>query len=383
MLFADRLERGFLILGVALLPVYLFPSGSIQPAHLVFALFFSFVLLRRGVPAAPWSYALLAIVVYTFLVECVYAITGRDSEVIHSIYFLYNALVAFSVYMYVKDNQISGLFLGLLVASLAAVGTVLISGVNLQDVEDAGRSTGSFNNPNQLGYFSVSLLSLIYLCYRSGYIRYYTAATMFAVALFLSISSLSKAAMVANFLVIFIALKPPSSSIKSTMFWFVIGGFALLLLCFLYYLGAFDNFLFTQRLQNIASENDSSLEARGYFAFLEGNGFQFVFGLGVDQTNQIAGHEVHSTLGGILNNYGVFGFIVFSFALLIWALQLWKVYGFSGMFCLTAPVMLYGLTHNGVRFTIFWLLFAASMAMACRVREINPNDQLLSCRDVR
>lgn len=220
-------------------------------------------------------------------------------------------MIACSVYMYVKNNEISGFFLGLLAASAAAAGTVLFSGIGLQEMEEAGRSTGSFNNPNQLGYFSVCLLSLIYLCYRNGYINYYSAVVMFSVALFLSISSLSKAAMIANFVVIFIALKPASSSFKSTGGWFLVAALVFVLAIVFYFMGAFDDFIFVQRLQSLATENDSSLEARGYLAFFEGNGFQFVFGLGVDNTNEIAGHEVHSTLGGVFNNYGVVGFLLF------------------------------------------------------------------------
>ena len=84
----------------------------------------------------------------------------------------------------------------------------------------------------------------------------------------------------------------------------------------------------------------------------------------------IVGHEVHSTLGSVINNYGFLGLILFSAVLAIWAFRLWQSYGAVGMISIAGPAMLYGITHNGIRFTIFWLLFAASMAMARNTRTI-------------
>src|SRR5690606_1287440 len=71
-----------------------------------------------------------------------------------------------------------------------------------------GRAVGTFNNPNQLGYFSVCILSLAYLLYRDEYLSYFAAFVVFVIAIFLSITSLSKAAMIANFIVAFMVLKP-------------------------------------------------------------------------------------------------------------------------------------------------------------------------------
>lgn len=347
-----------------MLPVYVFGSGGMQPAHMVLACFAGLTLLTRGIPVTHWSLSLLAIFLYSFAVESIYVIAGENPKtLINSIFFLYNFLLVCAVYQHVRHGGLAALVPGILIAAAIVLVTILITGVDLREMAETGRSTGTFNNPNQLGYFSVCLLSLGYLFYRHGMVSYWLAAGVFAVSLFLAISSLSKAAMIANFVVLMLALKPASSR-NTLMVWslgMLVGG-ALLFQMFLN--GAFDEFLFMERLANMANENDGSLEARGYFALLEGNMLQMLFGLGAQGVDEIVGHEVHSTLGSVVNNYGPIGLLFFSIALVVWALRLWHAYGFVGLFCLAAPAILYGITHNGVRFTIFWLLFAASMAMA-------------------
>jgi hypothetical protein len=243
--------------------------------------------------------------------------------------------------------------------------TVWISGVDLREFTEIGRSTGTFNNPNQLGYFSVCLLSLTYLLYRHGELSYRLATLIFIASLFLAIASLSKAAMVANFAVIFLALKPSGSRVAVAL-WAGLVPIGLSLAWWLLSTGAMDDYLFKQRLASMAYEADSSLQSRGYLAFLQGDASQLLLGLGTTEVIKIVGHEVHSTLGSILNSYGLLGLMIFGGAMLIWARDLWRAYGLVGLVCIAGPAMLYGITHNGVRFTIFWLLFASSLAMARR-----------------
>ena len=366
---ALKSDAWLLLLGVSMLPVYTFGSGGVQPAHLVLALFAGLTLIRQGIPLISWVLALFSIFLYSFVVDGVYVILGGEPWfMIHSIFFFYNFVLATAIYLYVRANGLSVIVPGIFIAAAIALVTILATGVDLREMGEGGRATGTFNNPNQLGYFSVCLLSLGYLFFRHRSISYWVAAGIFAVSLFLAISSLSKAAMAANFMVILLALKPVSS-MNAMLRW--IGG-SLLGVCFVLYLylnGAFDDYLFMQRFMDMADESDSSLESRGYFAFLDGNVLQMLVGLGAQGVDDVVGHEVHSTLGSVVNNYGFVGLILFGAALVVWAIRLWQVYGLVGLICLAGPAMIYGITHNGIRFTIFWLLFAASMAMASR-REI-------------
>lgn len=357
-----------LLIGTAILPVYVFGSGGIQPAHALLAAFSGLVLLSHGIPFPAWSIMLFALFVHSFMLESLYVLSGGDLKfIINSIFFLYNFVLVCAVYQYVRRNGLSIIVPGIIIAAAIALITLLISGVDLQELGSSGRSTGTFNNPNQLGYFSVCLLSLSYLFYRSGNIAYWIAAGLFSISLFLAISSLSKAAMVANFVVIILALKPASSR-KSLIGWLLGATIGVMVIFRLFQNGTFDEFLFMERLMNITSENDSSLESRGYFAFLEGNALQLLFGLGTQGVDDIVGHEVHSTFGSVINNYGLFGFLMIFVACSLWAIHLWRFYGFIGLVCLAGPSMLYGITHNGIRFAIFWLLFAASLGMTQRNR---------------
>lgn len=370
-------SEGYLLtVGIGLLPIYLFSSGGIQPSHMVLALFSLIALLRRGLPSEAWVFLLASVAIYSFFVESFYVTIGaKPTSLMASVFFFYNLFLVSAIYSYCSRYGLSALTPGVIVACAIAIITVSAGGISLQE-GGQGRATGAFNNPNQLGYFSVCILSLTYLLYSHGHLKYVVAVGMFAVAIFLSIASLSKAAMIANFVVAFLALKPVRRGGESRgkllaigfpIFWISLAVFGLGFIVTSYLQGSFDDYLFVKRLQGIAHEDDSSLESRGYFGFLEGNTIQIFLGLGTKGVADIVGHEVHSTLASVLNNYGVFGFIMFSAALVVWALKLWRAYGFIGMACLTGPAMLYGITHNGTRFTAFWVLFAASMAMAARV----------------
>lgn len=358
-----------LAVSIGLLPVYTFSSGGLQPAHFLLILFSGFVFAGGSIICSTWSALLLAVFVHSFFVEAFYTMIGGDPRfLLNGVFFLYNLLISVAIYTHCKRYGISMVVSGTMVACIIGTGTVFLSGVDLRGTGNAGRATGAFNNPNQLGYFSACLLSLTYLAHTHRLIRFRFSAPMFASAVLLSIASLSKAAMIANFLVIFFIFKPNMSK-SGLLIWGIGIAFSVSILVYLYHYGAFDQYLFFNRLANMASENDSSLESRGYFAIAQSNSFQMLLGLGGENVDNIVGHEVHSTLGSVLNNYGIFGFAIFSCTIGIWLHRLLKCYGASGMFCLAGPAMLYGITHNGTRFTIFWVLFAASMAMAERTLE--------------
>lgn len=370
-------SEGYLLtIGIGLLPIYMFGSGGIQPSHMVLALFSLIALLRRGIPSEVWLFFLASVAIHSFFVESFYVTIGaKPTSLMASVFFSYNFFLVSAIYSYCSRYGLSALTPGVVVASAIAIITISVAGVSLQE-GGHGRATGAFNNPNQLGYFSVCILSLTYLLYSHGHFKYIVAVGMFALAIFLSIASLSKAAMVANFIVAFLALKPVRRDGESRskllaigfpVFWISLVVFGLGFIVTYYLQGSFNDYLFVKRLQGMADESDSSLASRGYFGFLEGNTFQILLGLGAERVADIVGHEVHSTLASVLNNYGVVGFLMFASALGVWALKLWRAYGFTGMACLTGPAMLYGITHNGTRFTAFWVLFAASMAMATRI----------------
>ena len=121
---------------------------------------------------------------------------------------------------------------------------------------------------------------------------------------------------------------------------------------------------FFSRLINTFSENDSSLQVRGYLVFFEANFLEKIFGMGPKRIYEVQGYEVHSTLMMILSAFGLIGLLIFCLLLLFWVLEINKAYGLNGVICICAPSLLYGLTHNGIRFVMFWIVFAISIFLS-------------------
>lgn len=158
----------------------------------------------------------------------------------------------------------------------------------------------------------------------------------------------------------------------------IIGG-GLLLVLFLvafkfYDSGSLDDFKFVQRIQDIGSQDDDSLSERCYFILSEIDAPTFVFGRGSEAVKEIVGHEVHSTVASYFACYGYVVGLGFIFFLLLWARHLVRHDGLLGALLVFAPPMMYGITHNGSRFTVFWILIAASMSVG-EPRNVRPSLQ--------
>lgn len=117
------------------------------------------------------------------------------------------------------------------------------------------------------------------------------------------------------------------------------------------------------------SESDSSLEIRGYKVFFEATPLQAIFGMGIKNIIDIHKFEIHSTFFMVLTNYGLIGFLIFSMLILFWILDIKKAYGVRGLICVCAPSLLYGLTHNGIRFSMFWIMFSISIYLSYEFRK--------------
>lgn len=358
-----------LALGVGIFPLYVFPSGGMQPSHLVLAAFAAVVLTRKGIANTSTARLIAIVSFYVFSIEAIYDIMDEArSDLLSPVYFVYNFLIFSSVYLHSREHGFSALMTGIVGATAIALVSVSLPGAVLGAGAGPGRATATFNNPNQLGYFSVCVLSISYMAYRSTSIGLVIFSALAFSSLYLSILSLSKAAMIATISAAFVIFFPRNSR-PLLLLWLITAISALLAMIDLYAGGHLSELAFVQRLAAMSQESDSSMAARGYFAFLEGNELQLLFGLGAHRVNEIVGHEVHSTLGGMLNNYGIFGFLLISSLFISWIRQVLLSVGVVGTYCIVAPSFLYGLTHNGARFSIFWILVAVSLAFAESARR--------------
>lgn len=358
-----------LFLGIATSPLYLLSSGSPQLSHLFLFLFSILVLLKFGISRDKYFYFFLFFVFFCFLINIFYIYKDLFQIKFIEIKYLrvplfltYNFIITISIISYFRHQKHFDLVLYGLVISILIIFFHLIYEVFSDNL--GYRYTAYYNNPNQLGYFSTCCFALVYLMYRNLYLSYNFMIIFISIIFLFSILSLSKAAIVAIGICAVFTIKPTFH--KNSKIIFTIISLAIIYL-FIFF---FDEIIKTNvffRMMNMVSESDSSLEMRGYFVFLEGNLAQFIFGMGPKNTFEFHGYEIHSTFANILALYGLIGVLLFSLLTFSWIFYIKNKYGLIGLICVCGPPLLYGLTHNGIRFSFFWVIFAVSLMI-----EINP-----------
>ncbi|KPF90228.1 hypothetical protein IP81_15710 [Novosphingobium sp. AAP83] len=124
------------------------------------------------------------------------------------------------------------------------------------------------------------------------------------------------------------------------------------------------DFVAYDRLSNLAYENDSSLEVRGYSLYFEGTFFEKIFGISsFEAWMRHDGAEVHSTFMAPLTYYGFIGGAFFLSIFYFWIRGCKESFGWIGALSICLPPILYGITHNGGRFSLLWILMAFSLAI--------------------
>jgi hypothetical protein len=376
---------------VVLKPYYLFPSGLPQMGDMLVAMALPFALLlprpRQSEDTRRLQFYLILFCCYAALVSLGWTFALMNPRVA-----LYATYYAFNLCLMVVCLRIGMLYpretlLTIAYAiALSAVVQAALSGLS----HDASklRQIASFNNPNQLGYWS--LLSLCMLWSIAGKIRvkWYVAVPAALCLIYMAAIALSKSAMIsiAVLCVLHFAKKPKLLFI------------GLLALAPAYLV--LENTVLVEnisyRLGNIGQQQDDSLEARGYDRIWNhpeyiivgaGEGALYRFAdksesdalysedLDIDAFDKKKGinqyHELHSTIGTILFSYGIVGLITFGAALLC----LYRISS-AGRFLYLLPPFLHGLTHQGLRFSFLWLLFSvlAILGEMDRVAASSPTN---------
>jgi len=359
----DNLQRYTLFLGVASSPIYVFPSGSMQPSHMFLATFMLLCIFTKKFNITnKWCLKFIAFVIYIFIIETFYTIVSSQIDgMVQFLFFLFNLMLTISLYSYLSNKTIDVFINGIIASCGVAIIGLIINGVSLTLDGDGGRGIGTFNNPNQLGYYAVCLGSVVFFLYLRNYLSYAISSCVILVTLILSISSLSKAAMVANSLLLCLLFAPRKVKAKNIVLFLCLTISLLMSLILLYQADQLGNFRFYVRLSSMLHEEDSSLESRGYFVLKDSSLLEIIFGLGLSKTNLLLGHEVHSSFGAVFANYGLVGFFLFFALMFSWCFRLFANYGVIAILGSCMPVILYGLTHNGLRFTMFWLLIGLTI----------------------
>jgi hypothetical protein len=217
------------------------------------------------------------------------------------------------------------------------------------------RASLFFNNPNQLGYYalvSACLLALVHRRLRLSRLKNGLALTACA---YLALLSTSRAALAGIVMLLAVML---FSNPKTIVLTCVLSIAAVLVI------GPISDTLEQAevRVTQNRSPETSFAEERGYDRIWK-NPEYLVLGAGEGNPARFtpAGqkpHELHSSFGTVLFGYGIVGFGLF----LVFAARLFRGALLRESFML-APVGIYTVAHNGLRFTSLWLLLVAFAAL--------------------
>lgn len=344
-----------------LVPVYIFKSGLPQPGD---------VLILALVPAALtiWDRKLarpsirslqpyLLLVGWMIVVNTSWAIAmgrfglwGKENFLISPMFYVYNFLLYGATLILHRRFGAHFISLTLHVLLVTALLQVAFSFVFRTG---SARQAVLFNQANQLGFYALVTANILALARRElafGPIK--TIVGQLA-CLYLSMISASKAALAGTAILFVVAtLRTPRTMIAAGLL-------------------AMAAITFTP-LGDVADRahhriaNDETLgffEERGYDRIMqhkehwllgsgEGGYDRFRF------TTKIGDHELHSSAGTLFFCYGVLGVLLF-------AVFLYRVVEGSRftMALLLVPSLSFGLTHQGLRFSLLWILFAIYVAV--------------------
>lgn len=365
-----KLNMGFIVLLYFMLkPLYIGESGDLQIADVFLLLMVAVFLGQQHLVIRMRSDSRQLIVLFGWLIlyqlldNLIWSgITGDLLMNRRTLYYVFN-FIAFSFTIVIGDRIGTEELLHYLGLGCFWSAVVVLVGL-VTATSSSVRSVGFFNNPNQLGYFGVVVLSGTILCHRQ--MSAPQRLLIFGVSFWAVVASLSKAAILGyiGLVFLYILFFQARRTLKRVILQILL--FALLALAI--YLLLFSEsrivtsnrtlLVMRERILYMSEENDTNLRnGRGYGRILE-MGYNHLWGMGEGAYDRFVSRhdtEVHSTYASLLVSYGLIG--------LIWyGVILFKCLGRPSQWGRSIPTMsgilLYSITHNGVRNTLVWMLMA-------------------------
>lgn len=379
--------KGLTFLFFILTPFYIFPSGSPQVGDYLFIVALGLMITRVGMVITAdkniLSYltSLTLFVVYVVLVNLVWSLILNQSLNRNSMFYIFNYLISlFIVLFYSKyrSNIYTIVYYGILYSLLLQTLLALV----MEGVR-AGRNLVFFNNPNQLGYYALLSICIMIFTYQKqqeiGENNYLFFIGLLC-GLFLVLISLSKAAIASTgFILLYYAIIKNKHLYKRRKNLTLIVIFTSVL-CLLFITTDIldiitDNNVYIgleRRIFGQALGSEDSIAIRGYSRML--NHYDYLlFGQGEGAYWRFdTPNEFHSTLGNVVFSYGFMGFIFF-IGIIYFAFKNKKwneLYLFIGL-------MLYGLTHNGIRNSLLWIFISL---VACDKNISGSNNKYVNNR---
>lgn len=352
----------FVLLG----PLYVAPSGLPQPGDALIFLVVPMALAgwdgrfdkdtRRTLKPLIWFTLWVFFVNYAWALV-LWKFDRLKDFIIHPFFYLFNVAIFISALILARRDRRNFLILTTNIVYLTIAVQVLAS-FALRNQPD--RVTLFFNSPNQLGYYALLAACMFAMTQKPlGYTRLRAGIAITACA-YLSILTASRAAMGGIAVLIFILVfqNPRTiilASIAAIALMTVGGPLA----------SAIDN---AQYRSQSLSRHGTFAEERGYDRMWKYPQY-LLTGAGEGEYSRFvkqgeAGRELHSSFGSVVFGYGVLGltFMVMFFARVLRG-STWR-----DMFTLI-PGLSFAIAHQGLRFTMFWIVLATYVLLKQMTRE--------------
>jgi hypothetical protein len=371
---------GLFVVFVLLSSVYVLPPGMPQPADLVVAMLIVLLATTFVVPVPVnkdlflVAGLLLADVIIVNLYW--YGQLQETSFLRHALYYIFNLgafLVIVSLVRSLGDRFITAFRIAIGIAILLEVVAlfVLPSTASPTASATALRTAGTFNNPNQLGYWGILLSSCLLVLKRGQKVTVFDFAVLCGAG-YLTMASLSKAAMLAFVLLLImaVAFQHLTRPMKLLLAALALLGSAVAVADSTQFEHVLSARLFanvSERLSDIGGQGDDSLAGRGYDRIwrhpeylILGAGEGAYWRFSAFQVNAfLTDLELHSTLGTMLFAYGIVGLTLF---LSLLAVVFWRAPLAHVLYSL--PIWMYGVTHQGLRDTMLWVFLGLVFGLA-------------------
>jgi O-antigen ligase len=355
---------------VLLLPFYFFNSGLPQPGDLL-AIGLLVILVRTWNGRLPPALVqplkrLIAFVAYVFVVNLAWSFftltfttNAGEGFLLAPTLYLFNGLILFT---FLLMFQRYGEFLLWLTVRLVLTSTFIQLALAFVLRRAIGRSTLMFNNPNQLGYYALLSACIILLGQKRLRLSTFQVTAGLVACSYLALLSASKAALASI------------AALGATLVISRLRGVVVAVL-------VFTALIFTDNPFSAAIEHaqerinkDQSLgfiEERGYDRIAQYPEYWFA-GAGEGayhrfrETSAIGSHELHSSMATLFFCYGIIGTLLFG-------AFLWSAMSGAGLraWLVVGAALAYGMTHQGLRFRLLWLL----LGMVAALRELASRER--------
>lgn len=352
------------LLYLFLSPFYIFPSGGPQISDIV-------ILFGMVAVALPAFMAYKSKIKQVYLYAGIFAAYTIFINLINFLFFPdfrflltamiypFNVLVFYYISTILKNSDRSlrdGAVWAIAASALAQVIWVFVM------PSHHWRGTGSFNNPNQLAYWSLLMSTIVVLLRRDSRLGALELVTILMLA-YLQMLALSKSGLITYSIFLFaLFFSPMIGNLHRAA---LLAGAAILMVWSFAVtngeiLGGSKVVLnVVDRIGNIGHESDDTPEARGYYRIVQFPEYALL-GAGEGafaRFDAIHVRELHSGIATILFSYGILGASIFS-------LFLFRVFYRQPYYIILffIPILMYGLPGQNFRFADFWVFIGVAYA---------------------